>query len=288
MKSLKISLFFVVFFAVLLAIGLVKETISLVLALIIHEGGHILAAKAQGCTVEKLVVQPLGGYMHLDTLLEVRPEAEFRIALAGPAANLLAVAAAMALLPYSPQGLVTSFINASLTLMAFNLLPALPLDGGRALRSRLAVWTSYYRATKIMIAFGFGCGLILGVLAVFRLLQGGPNPTIFAASGFLLYNALVERRQLMVPLLRYVLSRQSALRKHQLMAADTLVASPGVKVNDVLKKIRPQRYYQISVLDEAYALAGTLTEHQLLKLILAGTGQRSLQEAVKELGERKE
>ena len=238
-----------------MAIGLVKETISLVLALIIHEGGHILAAKAQGCTVEKLVVQPFGGYMHLDTLLEVRPEAEFRIALAGPAANLLAVAAAMALLPYSPQGLVTSFINASLTLMAFNLLPALPLDGGRALRSRLAVWTSYYRATKIMIAFGFGCGLILGVLAVFRLLQGGPNPTIFAASGFLLYNALVERRQLMVPLLRYVLSRQSDLRKHQLMAADTLVASPGVKVNDVLRKYAPKILSDFGV-DEAYALAG--------------------------------
>lgn len=271
----------------LLAIGLVREGISLLLALIIHEGGHILVAKAQGCTVEKLVVQPLGGYMHLDKLLEVLPEAEFRIALAGPAANLLAVAVAMALLPYTPQGFVTSFINASLTLMAFNLLPALPLDGGRALRGRLAGWTSFYRATKILVVCGYGSGLILGALAIFRLLQGAPNPTIFAASGFLLYNAWVERRQIMVPLLRYVLARQNELRKHKLMAADALVATPGVKVNDVLKTIRPQKYYQISVLDEAFTIAGTLTEHQLLRLILAGTGQISLLEAVKDL-ERKE
>lgn len=287
MRSIKISVFFVVFFAMLLAIGLVREGISLLLALIIHEGGHILVAKAQGCTVEKLVVQPLGGYMHLDKLLEVLPEAEFRIALAGPAANLLAVAVAMALLPYTPQGFVTSFINASLTLMAFNLLPALPLDGGRALRGRLAGWTSFYRATKILVVCGYGSGLILGALAIFRLLQGAPNPTIFAASGFLLYNAWVERRQIMVPLLRYVLARQNELRKHKLMAADALVATPGVKVNDVLKTIRPQKYYQISVLDEAFTIAGTLTEHQLLRLILAGTGQRSLLEAVKDL-ERKE
>lgn len=72
------------------------------------------------------------------------------------------------------------------------------------------------------------------------------------------------------------------------MAADTLVAAPGAKVNEILKHIRPQKYYQISVLDETYGLAGTLTEHQLLRQILAGTGQSSLQEVVKGLGERKD
>ncbi|MDD4657536.1 MAG: site-2 protease family protein [Eubacteriales bacterium] len=286
MKRFKISVFFVVFFAALLALGQIKETISLLLALIVHEAGHIAAAKALGCKVEKLSIQPLGGYLYLDQLLEVQPGVESRIALAGPAANLLTAAAAMALAPYSPQGYVSAFIRASLTLMAFNLLPALPLDGGRVLRGRLTGWISYYRATKIVLACGFGCGLLLIMLAICRLAQGQPNPSIFAAAGFLLYNAWVERKQLLVPLLRYVLSRQQSLRKHKLMAADTLVAAPGAKVNEVLKHIRPQKYYQISVLDEKYALAGTLTEHQLLKLILAGTGQSSLQEAVKGLGER--
>ena len=288
MKRFKISVFFLVFFAALLALGQIKETISLLLALIVHEAGHIAAAKALGCKVEKLAIQPLGGYLYLDQLLEVQPGVESRIALAGPAANLLTAAAVMAIAPYSPQGYVSAFIRASLTLMAFNLLPALPLDGGGVLRGRLAGWTSYYRATKIVIACGFGCGLLLIMLAVFRLVQGQPNPSIFAAAGFLLYNAGVERKQLLVPLLRYVLSRQHSLRKYKLMAADTLVAAPGAKVNEVLKHIRPQKYYQISVLDETYALAGTLTEHQLLGLILAGTGQSSLQEAVKELGERKD
>jgi len=287
MKRLKISIFFVVFFAVLLALGQIRETISLLLALIVHEAGHIAAAKVLGCKVERLLILPLGGYLYLDQLLEVQPDIESRIALAGPAANLLTAAAAMALTPYTPQGYVNSFILASLTLMAFNLLPALPLDGGRVLRGRLVGWTSYYRATKTVIACGFGCGLLLVMLAIFRLAQGQPNPSIFAAAGFLLYNAWVERKHLLVPLLRYVLARQNSLRNRRLMAADTLVAPPGAKVNEVLKHIRPQKYYQISVLDETYALAGTLTEHQLLKLILAGTGQSSLQEAIKGLGERK-
>ncbi len=102
----------------------------------------------------------------------------------------------------------------------------------------------------------------------------------------MLYNALVERKRLLVPLLRYVLARQKGLGKRELMPADTLVAPPGVKVNEVLKQIRPQKYYQVSVLDDTFAQAGTLTEHQLLRLILAGTGQSTLQQALEELAER--
>mgnify|MGYP000847441976 FL=1 len=287
-KRFKISIFFVLFFAAMLATGEIRDTISLLLALIFHEAGHIAVAKVLGCKVEKLAIQPLGGYLSLDQLLEVQPATELRIALAGPAANLLTAAAAMALVPYSPQGYVSSFIRASLTLMAFNLLPALPLDGGRVLRGRLAGWTSYYRATKTVIVCGFGCGLFLVMLAICRFAQGQLNPSIFAAAGFLLYNAWVERKRLLIPLLRYVLARQNSLRNRRLMAADTLVAAPGAKVNEILKHIRPQKYYQISVLDETYGLAGTLTEHQLLRQILAGTGQSSLQEVVKGLGERKD
>ncbi len=287
-KRFKISIFFVLFFAAMLAMGQIRDTIGLLLALIIHEAGHIAVAKVLGCKVEKLAIQPLGGYLSLDQLLEVQPATELRIALAGPVANLLTAAAAMALVPYSPQGYVSSFIRASLTLMSFNLLPALPLDGGRVLRGRLAGWTSYYRATKTVIVCGFCCGLFLVMLAICRFAQGQLNPSIFAAAGFLLYNAWVERKRLLIPLLRYVLARQNSLRNRRLMAADTLVAAPGAKVNEILKHIRPQKYYQISVLDETYGLAGTLTEHQLLRQILAGTGQSSLQEVVKGLGERKD
>ena len=288
MKGLKISLFFYLFFAALLALGYVRETVSFLLALVIHELGHVLVAKAQGCKITRLAIQPLGGYLYLDDLLEVQPALERRVALAGPAANLLTAVGAMALAPYSPQGFSGDFIRASLTLMAFNLLPALPLDGGRLLRGWLAGLTTYYRATKIVIASGFACGIFLTGLAFSQLAARRPNLSVFAAAGFLLYNALVERKRLLVPLLRYVLARQKGLGKSGLQPADTLVAPPGVKVNEVLKQIRPQKYYQVSVLDDTFAQAGTLTEHQLLRLILAGTGQSTLQQALEELGKRED
>ena len=286
MAQFRVSIFFLLFFAALFALGQAQAGISLLLSLAIHEIGHIAIAKILGCKIEKLAIQPLGGYLYLAELLEVQPALERRIALAGPAANLLAAAATMALTPYHPQGFISMFLRANFTLMAFNLLPALPLDGGRVLRGILAGWGSYYRATKAVIVSGAVCGVLLLGLAFWQLLRDLFNPTVFAAAGFLLYNAWVERKQLLVPLLRYVLARQDSLRNQKLMAADTIVASPGARVNEVLKHIRPQKYYQVSVLDKDYSIAGTLTEHQLLQLVLAGTGQSSLQEAIRGLGER--
>ena len=278
---------FIVFFAFIFILGFVDEGVCLLLALLIHECGHIAAALALGFKVEKLSLQPLGGYLYLDQMLEVQPQSESRVALAGPMANLIALAAVMALVKYTEQSnFVAYFIRANLALMIFNLLPALPLDGGRVLRSRLTGWFSYYRATEIVIACGYVCGGLLLVFGAFTAFQANLNPTIFAAGVFLLYNAYVEKKQLLIPVIRYVLGRQKSLHGGKLMAAQVLVATPEAKVNEVLKHIRPQKYYQVSVLNKEQKISGTLTEHQLLRQIMAGTGQRTLLDVVE--GERED
>jgi len=283
-KRFKVSWFFIGFFLLLLALGLAIEASALLLALILHELGHVIVAKVLGYKIEKLLLLPLGGYMYLDQLLEIQPQAEQKIAFAGPLANLLAVAVSMAVIRYSPENvLLYSFIRANLMLASFNLFPALPLDGGRVLRAWITGWFSFYRATKLVIASGTLCGIVLLALGVVGIVQGTPNPTVIAAGVFLLYNAYMEKKQLLVPMIRYVLGRQRSLRG-KIMSAQTLVAAPGAKVNDVLKHIRPQRYYQISVLDEGYCISGILTEHQLLNEILTGTGQNSLQDVVNKKG----
>lgn len=281
MKRFRISWFFVGFFLLLMTVGLAREAVSLLMALAIHEAGHILIARSMGFKIEKLDILPLGGYMYLDQPMELQPQAEARIALAGPLANLLTGATIMASSQLQLEGFLYFFLRANFTLMAFNLLPALPLDGGRLLRARLAAYISFYRATKIVILAGSICGCLLMGLGGYLVYQGQLNPTVFAAGIFLLYNAYGERKRLLIPLIRYALGRQRSLQGAKLLTALTLVAAPGTKVNEVLKHIRPQKYYQVSVLDEDYKLAGILTEHQVLREITAGAGGRRLQDVVK-------
>lgn len=279
-KRIKVSWFFVFFFMLMAAMGMASQAAALVIALFVHELGHIFSARVMGCRVEKIQLLPWGGYMYLDQLIDVQPVAEIRIALAGPVANLLAAAAVMALAEYSRHSPIMDFLRANLVLMTFNLLPALPLDGGRVLRALLTGWLPFYRATKIVIGTGAVCGLFLSALGIFMLAQGQPNPSAIAAGVFLLYNAYKEKKQVLVPLFRYALGRQKSLAGARIMPAHDLVAVPDTRVYEVLKHIRPQKYYQIFVLDEQQRICGIITEHQLLREILTGAGQRPLYEIV--------
>jgi Zn-dependent protease/CBS domain-containing protein len=138
-------------------------------------------ARAYGIPVEDITLYPIGGVSRLADVPET-PDQEFRITLAGPLVSL-AIAGLLSLFAWiigepaiiSPAHLVDDMRNpgwsvllqylifTNLALAIFNLLPAFPLDGGRILRSLLAMRTSYQRATQIAATVGQGFALLLGL-----------------------------------------------------------------------------------------------------------------------------
>lgn len=121
----------------------VITTAALFLSVFGHELSHALMARAEGIEIEEIVLHPFGGLARLKTQPE-SPQAEFRIAVAGPAASFLfAVLAILAAKIASLGGYQTTvtvfFLVAAgnLLLAIFNLFPGYPLDGGRVLRALL-------------------------------------------------------------------------------------------------------------------------------------------------------
>src|SRR5438046_4329812 len=123
-------------------LGLIT-TAGLFLSVFGHELSHALMARAEGIEIEEIVLHPFGGLARLRSQPE-SPQAEFRIAVAGPAASFLfAVLAFLATKVASLGGyqstVVVFFLVAAgnLLLAIFNLFPGYPLDGGRVLRALL-------------------------------------------------------------------------------------------------------------------------------------------------------
>ncbi len=121
----------------------VITTLALFLSVFGHELSHALVGRMEGIEIEEIVLHPFGGLARLKREPDT-PGAEFRIAVAGPAASFLFAVLAfgayqIALVGgYRTAAAILFFIGAgNLLLAVFNLLPGYPLDGGRVLRALL-------------------------------------------------------------------------------------------------------------------------------------------------------
>jgi len=165
----------------------------LLVCVLLHELGHAWMAGLCGIPTVEILLLPIGGL----TRFERAPRGgnEVMIALAGPAVNLaLALSTTIVGLqlgfpqfwrPQPGDDLVSllwtmSFVNFALT--GFNLLPAFPMDGGRALRGLLSFALPLARATWIAARIGQAVAL---ALALFGLLTGNPALLVVAFLVFL-------------------------------------------------------------------------------------------------------
>jgi Zn-dependent protease len=206
----------------------VAQLLAVFLCVTLHEYGHSLAARSYGVETVDITLLPIGGVARLKRIPRV-PVQEFVIAIAGPAVNvaiaaLLALGLAVAigfkglgLLGQSSVGLAfsetdeemdrfigetfmepsllgfaISLLVINLLLVVFNLIPAFPMDGGRVLRSLLAMALPYANATRWAQRIGVVCAALM---AAFAISSDPPRLVMLAIAAFIVYAGQMEARQ---------------------------------------------------------------------------------------------
>jgi Zn-dependent protease len=171
--------------------------VALFACVTLHELGHSVVAMALGYEVESITLWLLGGIAKPAELPRTWLD-EFWIAVAGPAVNVVIATGGVLLVGIAPLGDVLLFLVLYLTvlnvaLVAFNMLPAFPLDGGRVLRALLARNRPYVRATRQAAAVGKGFAVLLGIVGLL-----GFNPILLAVALFVYIAATSETRQMLL------------------------------------------------------------------------------------------
>lgn len=237
------------------------------LALGLHEMGHLLTARGLGYRVRSLELWPFGAAISAD--VGVGSLGSLPVSLAGPLCSLAAAAMSLLTLRLLPgtEGVMEPFFLLNLTVGAANLLPAEPLDGGRALAALLSRPLGIRRAHRFTAWTGLllGGGLLgLGVYGAF-LGVGSETALLFAA--FLLFSGL---RTLLGEdkALEGLLDRQTDLRAGRPVEVREAALYADRTAGEALRSLRRGRYTLIRVVGPGDRLLGTLDEGALLEGLL--------------------
>ncbi len=266
--------FFLLFLFLWILAGLPLETLFLFIMVLGHELTHSLAGRLCGIKIDKIELFPFGGSSHPARPLEFEPQKEFFIAAAGPLFNLSVYyffynyGELFFSLPFMNNSLYLFLLRANLFLFFFNLLPGLPLDGGRILRASLSHRVGFYRATEICAGYGKILG---GVLCIAGVLLSRYDYLILSVALmglFLYYAAGREQRSSIYLFLRYLVRKERMLQKAGVLKAEQLVALESTTIMDVLKRFKPSKYHHVIVLNQTCRVIDEVSESRLLAAAL--------------------
>lgn len=184
---------------------------------LLHEFGHCFGARSVGGDAHDIMMWPLGGLAYADA--PMRPWPQFVTVAAGPAVNvvfclisgavLVATVGTAEIISLNPlnsipyrfteqwMNVLAMFYRVNYLLLAFNLLPIYPLDGGQILQAIIWPLVGLQRATLIACQVGLAGCVILGLLAL-KLGGGGMLFFIAIFGGFTCWQRLQAARYGMV------------------------------------------------------------------------------------------
>lgn len=265
--SLRVNPLFLLIFIVFSLAGMFQEVLIAFIIVLLHEFVHLLVAGKAGYRVNQIELFPFGGVAEYRGLMEMEPWQEVKVALAGPLFNFTLVAIFYMLIfsgIYPETELISLVMKYNLLIGGFNLIPALPLDGGRILRALLVSKWGFQKGTLVSVRIAKMMSLSGGIAGVIGLLLNLSNIWFLFISFFVYGAAVKEEKQILYRLLSYLTHREEVVKALKIKLVFAQVVQGELPLKEVIYDINPVKFNLFYVLDVDSNLAGVVTELRLL------------------------
>lgn len=239
----------------------VVAAVGLFVSILLHELGHSLVARHYGYPISSITLWLFGGIAQFDEMPEEWKQ-ELTIAIAGPLVSIgLGVGlfggfwVLPSILPLETTGpaalvfILGYLAVTNVALAVFNMLPGFPMDGGRVLRSLLAINRPYARATEIAAEVGKLFAIVLGLIGLFIV-----NLLLVGLAFFIYIGATSEAQQAMMK----ATFKNVVVRDIMTPAEDVSTIAANASVADLLNDMFSERHTGYPVLQDG-ALVGLVT-----------------------------
>ncbi|MDU0329733.1 M50 family metallopeptidase [Paenibacillus sp. 3LSP] len=268
--------FFVIIMLMSVLTGHFLELLALFTIVFVHEMGHVFAARMYDIKVLSVQMLPFGGVAVMEDSGNLTAGREIVIALAGPLQNLMLISASLLLhaIGIWDGPFLSYFIQSNLLIALFNLLPILPLDGGKISQALCSLVMPYYAT----LLWSYRISLLFSVLLVaysflpLWLGLGGMQLNLLLIGLFLLYSNLMDYRNIPYRFIRFLVNRDRSFSRHLLNGtlAQPIVAEKTKPLDHILRLFKREKYHFIYVMNQQGNIVAVVPEQRVISSFLQG------------------
>lgn len=257
--------------------GYFIELMTLFAIVLVHELGHLFMAHEVGWKVKAVRLLPFGGVVEVEEAGGTSAKDELLVAIAGPLQNvwMMLLAKGLAELGWWSYEWSTYFIEANLWIALFNLLPVLPLDGGKIVQALLSYRFSYYNTLLWSIRLSVCFSAILVIYSVAPLAFSetrGIKLNELMIGTFLLFSNLAALRHIPFLFYRFILHRTARLKQLEKKRAKAypILVSSTLKLYEALKSYHREKLNMLCVVDRIDQPCHIISEETSLQYCIEG------------------
>ncbi len=230
----------------------------------LHELAHVFCARCMNVPISRITILPFGVAARLTSSHMQNSEKEFFIAFSGPLTNLILFWISTFVLKYINTSYIVFFADVNLSMAALNLLPILPLDGGRMLKAVLTLHFGFMKAYNAVLKLSRTLIVLLIISGVSLFFVTGFNFSLILVSAFLLQNLTYEKNTLSHIAFREITENTSKLERKKIFFTKTFCVSEELPISSILKLLSYDYFCVFYVIDKNHKVSKIITETHVL------------------------
>ena len=282
--QIRVSYLFFIILVFSMFFNCFDQLLIFVVVILIHELAHCYVSTYYDIGISEIKFFIFGGVARFQEHIEENSKQEIIIASAGPITNFVLIFITLLIMDkfHIEKGhMIQLFLTANMVVGLFNLIPVLPLDGGRVARGILGNYLGIKRATYMVVRLGYCICILLFVIGIYAsLVYNIEYIFISFLSAYIFFSNKKEKEKIDFMSVKKIVLNKKTLFNEGIMDVKHIIAMEFVDIKNIFDEFTLEQYCIITVTDATGKVIGSLSESEIIDAIIEYDDNITLRELI--------